>query len=43
MKAYLWSSNNGNASWTINGHQEPWQSAKPASGNIAKYSYYSFP
>ena len=21
MKAYLWSTNNGNARWTINGHQ----------------------
>ena len=42
MKAYLWSTNDGNASWTVDGHQGPWQGTKPASGKIANFSYYSY-
>ena len=34
MKGYLWSTNNGNASWTIKGHQGLLQGTKPASGKI---------
>ena len=30
-KACLWSTNNCNASWTVNGCQGPWQGMKPAS------------
>ena len=45
MKAYLRSTNDGNASWTINGHQGHRQGTKPASSKIANgssyYSYYS--
>ena len=42
-KAYLWSTNDGNASWTVNGRQGPWQGTKPASGKIAICSYsYSY-
>ena len=42
MKAYLWSTNDGNASWTVNGRQEPRQGTKPASGKIANCSSYYF-
>ena len=38
MNAYLWCTNNVNASWTVNGHQGPWQSTKPAGGKIANCS-----
>ena len=41
MKAYLWSTNDGNASWTVNGRQGPRQGTKPASGGIANCSSYS--
>ena len=44
MKAYLWSTNEGNASWTVNGRQGSRQGTKPASGNITNCSssyYYS--
>ena len=45
MKAHLWSTNDGNTSWTINGRQGHCQDIKPASGKIAKcfysYSFYS--
>ena len=41
MKAYLMSTNGGNASWTVNGCQEPRQGTKPASGKIANSSSYS--
>ena len=37
MNAYLWSTNNGNASWTLNGRQGPRQGKKPASGKIANF------
>ena len=40
MKAYLWSTNDGNASWTFNGRQRPWQGTKPASGKITNCSFY---
>ena len=40
LKAYLLSTNNGNATWTVNGHQGPRQGTKPVSGKIANYSYY---
>ena len=44
MKAFSWSTNDGNASWTVNGSQRPRQGTKPASGKIANCSsyYYSF-
>ena len=46
MEAYLWSTDNGNASWTVNGRQGPRQGTKPASGKIANcsysHSYYSY-
>ena len=46
MKAYLWSTNNGNASLTVNGHQGSRQGTKTASGKIVNcsysYSYYSY-
>ena len=35
MKAYLWSTNDGNASWTVNGRQGLRQGMKPASGKIS--------
>ena len=46
MKAYLWFTNDGNASWTINGRQGPRQGTKPASGEITNppsfyYYFYS--
>ena len=37
MKAYLWSTNDGNDSWTINGSQGPRQGTKSASGKIANF------
>ena len=42
MKAYLGSTNDGNASWTVNGGQRPRQGTNTASGKIANcsYSYY---
>ena len=42
IKTYLWSTNDGNASWTVNESQGPWQGTKPASGRIANcfYSYF---
>ena len=42
MKVYLWSTNDGNATWTFNLRQGPRQGMKPASGKIANcsYSYY---
>ena len=40
-KAYLWSTNDGNASWTVNGRHRPRQGMKPASGKISNCSYYS--
>ena len=39
MKAYLWSTNDGNVRWTVKGHQGPRQSTKPVSGKIANCSY----
>ena len=43
MKAYLWSTNDDNASWIVNGRHGLWQGTKPASGKIANcfpsYSY----
>ena len=46
MKADLWATNDGNASWTVNGRQGPRQGTKSASRKIANcsyyYSYYSF-
>ena len=41
MNAYLWSTNDGNASWTVNRHQGPRQGMKPASGKIANYCSFS--
>ena len=38
MKAYLWSTNDGNASWTVSGCQGHRQGTKPASGKIANFS-----
>ena len=38
-KAYLWSTSDGKASWTGNGHQWHWQGTKPASGKTANCSY----
>ena len=35
LKAYLWSTNDNNASWTVNGHQGPRQGTKLARGKIA--------
>ena len=37
MKAYLWSTNDGNATWTVNGRQGPQQGAKPASGKTMNF------
>ena len=44
MKAYLWSTNNGNASWTVYGGQGTRQGTKPASGKFANFfpSYSSY-
>ena len=39
MKAYLWSTNDGNASRTVDGCQGSWQGMKPASGKITNCSY----
>ena len=39
MKAYLWSTNDVNASWTVNGPQGPRQGTKPVNGKIANCSY----
>ena len=39
MKAYLWCTNDGKASWTITGRQRRWQGTKPASGKIANCFY----
>ena len=39
--AYLWSTNNGQASWTINEYQRHWQGTKTASGKIANCFYSS--
>ena len=44
MNAYLWSTNDGNASWAVNGREGPRQGTEPASGKIANcssYYYYS--
>ena len=40
MKAYIWSTNDGDASsWTVNECQEHWQlGTKPASGKVANSS-----
>ena len=37
----LWSTDDGNASWTVNGRHGPRQGAKLASGKIANCSSYS--
>ena len=42
MKAYLWSTNDGNAIWTVNGRQRPRQGMKPVSGKIANCSSYYY-
>ena len=42
MKAYLWSTNDGNASWTVNRHQGHWQGTKPASSKFVNCSSYYF-
>ena len=41
MKAYLWSTIDGNPSWTANGCKGPLQGMKPVSGKIMNCSYYS--
>ena len=42
-KVYIWFTNNGKASWTINTHQRYQQGTKPASGKIVNYfSSYSY-
>ena len=35
MKAYRWSTNDGNAHWTVDGRQGPRQGTKLTSGKIA--------
>ena len=42
MKAYLWSTNDGNASLTLNGRRGSLQGTKPAIGKIWNYSYSYF-
>ena len=42
MEYYLWSTNDGNASWAVNGHQGPRQGTKPASDQIANCFYLLF-
>ena len=45
MKAYLLSTNDGNATWTINGRQGPRQGTKLEIGKIVNCSnsyYYSY-
>ena len=37
MKVYLWSNNNGNASWIITGRQGPRQGTKPESAKIVNF------
>ena len=37
MKAYLWSTSDGNASWAVNGRQRPRQGTKPVSAKIANF------
>ena len=39
MKAYVWSTNDGNASWTVNGSR---QGTKQASGKIENCSNYYY-
>ena len=45
MNVYLWSTNDGNASWAFNGRQEHREGTKPASGKMVNcspsYDYYS--
>ena len=41
MKAYLWSTSDGQASLTVNGRQQQRQGTKPASGKNTNCSYYS--
>ena len=41
MKAYLWSTNDGNASWTVNGRQGLRQGTKLASGKLQIVLTYS--
>ena len=41
MKAYLWTTTDGNAYWTINGRQRHRQGMNPPSGKIANCSSYS--
>ena len=42
MKTSLWSTNDGNANWTVTGRQGPRQGTKPASGKIVNCSYHSY-
>ena len=41
MKSYLWSTDDGKASWIFNGRQRQQQGTKLASGKITKCSYSS--
>ena len=38
-KVYLWYTDDGKVSWTINGHQRHQQGKKPVSGKITNRSY----
>ena len=37
MQSYLWCTNDGNSSCTVNGRKGPRQATKPASSKIANY------
>ena len=39
MKAYLWSTNDGNVSWTVNRDQGPWQGTKLARQNCKLFLF----
>ena len=42
MKAYLWSTNDCNASWISKWRQGPRQGTKPVSGKIMNCSFYYY-
>ena len=43
LKVYLWSTNDGKASWTVNGRRRRWQGTNTASGKtLNSYSSYSY-
>ena len=42
MKAYLRSTSDANASWTVNGCQNPWQGTKPANSRNEIFSPYYY-